>query len=88
MFVSVSLSESLNPIEESSDATQANQVPLPQPCQLADHSKQEVTCHDTVPITSEVKSQEFILPTPEEVQNTESGESEEEGENNVLNIIV
>lgn len=77
--MSVSSSESLNPIEESSDATQANQVPLPQPCQPAEHSKQEVTCH--VPITTEVKSQELISQTSEELQNTESGESEAEGEN-------
>lgn len=80
--------ESLNPIEESSDATQANQVPLPPPCQLADHSKQEVTCHDAVPVTTEVKSQELISPIQEEVQNTESGESEAEVVDDVESVIL
>lgn len=87
-FVSVSSLESLNPIEESPDATQANQVPLFQPCQPAEHSKQEVTFHSTVPITTEVKSQDLISPTIGDLQNTDSGESETEGENNVFNINV
>lgn len=79
---------SLNPID-SSNATIANQVPLTQACQPAiDHSKQEVTCQKTVPITTEVKSQELILPKPEEIQNIESGESETEGESTVLNMNV
>ncbi|XP_057209154.1 serine/threonine-protein kinase Nek1 isoform X2 [Triplophysa rosa] len=80
--------ESLNPIEESSDATQANQVPLPQPCQPAEHSRQEVTCHDTVPITTEVKSQELISPTTGELQNTDSGESEAEVVDDMESIVL
>ncbi|XP_051729930.1 serine/threonine-protein kinase Nek1 isoform X2 [Ctenopharyngodon idella] len=73
------LTESLNPIEESSDATnEAIQVPLPQQCQPASgHTKQEVTCQETVPIIAEVKSQELIPQTPEEIQKTQFGESEE-----------
>lgn len=77
--------ESLNLIEESSDVThETKQVPLPQPCQPAiGLAKQEVTCQETVPITGEVQSQELIPPTQEEIQKTQSGESEEEGENRV-----
>ncbi|KAA0708684.1 Serine/threonine-protein kinase [Triplophysa tibetana] len=80
--------ESLNPIEESSDATQANQVPLFQPCQPAEHSKQEVTCQSTVPITTEVKSQDLISPTTGELQNTDSGESEAEVVDDMESIVL
>jgi len=61
-------------------------VPLPQHCQLVSgHTKQEVTCQETVPIFAEVKSQELIPPTPEEIEKSQSGESEAEGENTTLN---
>ncbi|XP_051501463.1 serine/threonine-protein kinase Nek1-like isoform X2 [Myxocyprinus asiaticus] len=74
------LTESLNPIEESSDATnEAKQVPVPQPCQPdICHAKQEVTCQETVPIATEVKSQELIPITPEEIQKPQSGEIDAE----------
>lgn len=62
-------------------------MPLPQPCQpaigLPIQPIQEVTCQETVPITAEVKSQELIPQTTEEIQKTPSGESETEGENSV-----
>jgi len=38
-----------------------------------------------VPIIAEVKSQELIPPTPEEIEKSQSGESEAEGENTTLN---
>lgn len=75
--------ESLNLIEESLNVTrETKQVPLPQPCQPAiGLAKQKVTCQETVPITAEVKSQELIPQTTEEIQKTPpSGESETEGE--------
>ncbi|XP_073672798.1 serine/threonine-protein kinase Nek1 [Garra rufa] len=74
------LTESLNLIEESLDVTyETKQVPLPQPCQPAiGLAEQEVTCQETVPITAEVQSQELIPTTPEEIQRTQSGESEAE----------
>ncbi|XP_056619606.1 serine/threonine-protein kinase Nek1 isoform X3 [Triplophysa dalaica] len=80
--------ESLNPIEESPDATQANQVPLFQPCQPAEDSKQEVTYHSTVPITTEVKSQDLISPSTGELQNTDSGESETEVVDDMESIVL
>ncbi|XP_073712082.1 serine/threonine-protein kinase Nek1 isoform X2 [Misgurnus anguillicaudatus] len=80
---------SLNPIEEPSDATLANQVPLTQACQPAiDHSKQDVTFQETVPITTEVKSQEVILPKPDEIQNIESGESETEVVDDMESVVL
>lgn len=77
--------ESLNLIEESLDVThETKQVPLPQPCLPAiGLAIQEVTCQETVPITAEVKSQELIPQTTEEIQKIPSGESETEGENSV-----
>lgn len=62
-------------------------MPLPQQRQPASgHTKQEVTCQETVPIIAEVKSQELIPQTPEEIQKTQFGESEAEGENTTLNM--
>ncbi|XP_051954207.1 serine/threonine-protein kinase Nek1-like isoform X2 [Xyrauchen texanus] len=84
------LTESLNPIEESTDATnEAKQVPLPEPCQPATgHAKQEVTCQETVPITTEVKSQELIPPTPEDIQKPQSGESEPEEVDDLESVVL
>ncbi|XP_051511648.1 serine/threonine-protein kinase Nek1-like isoform X2 [Myxocyprinus asiaticus] len=84
------LTESLNPIEESTDVTnEAKQVPLPEPCQPATgHAKQEVTCQETVPITTEVKSQELIPPTPEDIQKPQSGESEPEEVDDLESVVL
>ncbi|XP_050995113.1 serine/threonine-protein kinase Nek1 isoform X2 [Labeo rohita] len=84
------LTESLNLIEESSDVThETKQVPLPQPCQPAiGLAKQEVTCQETVPITGEVQSQELIPPTQEEIQKTQSGESEEEVVDDMESVVL
>lgn len=86
----LTLTESLNPIEESSNATnEAIQVPLPQQCQPASgHTKQEVTCQETVPIIAEVKSQELIPPTPEEIQKSQSGESEGEVVDDMESVVL
>ncbi|XP_077076831.1 serine/threonine-protein kinase Nek1 isoform X2 [Siphateles boraxobius] len=84
------LTESLNPFEEASDATnEAIQVPLPQHCQLVSgHTKQEVTCQETVPIIAEVKSQELIPPTPEEIEKSQSGESEAEVVDDIESVVL
>ncbi|XP_016149767.1 serine/threonine-protein kinase Nek1-like [Sinocyclocheilus grahami] len=84
------LTESLNLIEESLDVThETKQVPLPQPCQPAiGLAKQEVTCQETVPITAEVKSQELIPQTTEEIQKTPSGESETEVVDDMESVVL
>ncbi|XP_039548899.1 serine/threonine-protein kinase Nek1 isoform X2 [Pimephales promelas] len=84
------LTESLNPFEEASDATnEAIQVPLPQHCQLVSgHTKQQVTCQETVPIIAEVKSQELIPPTPEEIEKSQSGESEAEVVDDIESVVL
>ncbi|XP_058612415.1 serine/threonine-protein kinase Nek1 isoform X4 [Onychostoma macrolepis] len=84
------LTESLNLIEESLDVThETEQVPLPQPCQPAiGLAKQEVTCQETEPITAEVKSQELIPQTTEEIQKTPSGESEIEVVDDMESVVL
>ncbi|XP_052442741.1 serine/threonine-protein kinase Nek1 isoform X4 [Carassius gibelio] len=84
------LTESLNLIEEPLDVThEAKEVPLPQPCQPAiGLAKQEVTCQETVPITAEVKSQELILQTTEEIQKTPCGESETEVVDDMESVVL
>ncbi|KTF71672.1 hypothetical protein cypCar_00026843, partial [Cyprinus carpio] len=85
------LTESLNLIEESLNVTrETKQVPLPQPCQPAiGLAKQKVTCQETVPITAEVKSQELIPQTTEEIQKTPpSGESETEVVDDMESVVL
>ncbi|XP_059369610.1 serine/threonine-protein kinase Nek1 [Carassius carassius] len=84
------LTESLNLIEEPLDVThEAKEVPLPQPCQPAiGLAKQEVTCQETVPITAEVKSQELILQTTEEIQKTPRGDSETEVVDDMESVVL
>ncbi|XP_056337319.1 serine/threonine-protein kinase Nek1 isoform X3 [Danio aesculapii] len=83
------LTESLNPIEESDAANEAKQVPPLQSCQPAiGHDKQEVTCQETVPILEEVKSQELIPPTAEEAEKSHSGESDIEVVDDMESVVL
>ncbi|XP_009292956.1 serine/threonine-protein kinase Nek1 isoform X9 [Danio rerio] len=83
------LTESLNPIEESDATNEAKQVPPPEPCQPAtDHDKQEVTCQETVPIIEEVKSQELIQTTAEGTEKSHSAESDIEVVDDMESVVL
>ncbi|KAL1254689.1 hypothetical protein QQF64_016918 [Cirrhinus molitorella] len=83
------LTESLNLIESLDVTHETKQVPLPQPCQPSiGLAKQEVTCQETVPVTAEVQSQELIPPMSEEIQRSQSEESEAEVVDDMESVVL